>query len=224
MRASSALVVVTALAVSAPVVAAPSADEQDARRLFQKAELSFNLGKFDEALADYQAAYQAKPLPGFVFNIAQCYRNLGNWERARFFYRRYLALEPRSPNRHRVEDLVAEMTDKIDKQQAQERPMPPSSPTAVPAPVVVAPVEPVAPPAVAAPPLPMPAPTPVPAPETAAAIVVAPAPAPVARPVYARWWFWAGVGVVAAGGVVAALVLAKPTTRTPGTLDPIDAR
>src|SRR6478609_110404 len=73
-------------------------DEQEARRLFAKAELSFIVGKFAEALTDYQAAYEAKPLTGFLFNIAQCYRNMGDYERARFFFRRYLSLEPRSSN------------------------------------------------------------------------------------------------------------------------------
>src|SRR5262245_44893353 len=92
--------------------------EKEARSLFQRAEMSFNLGKFPEALADYQAAYEAKPLPGFLFNIAQCYRNMGNPERARFFYRRYLALDPRSSNRRLVEDLIEEMTRLMDKQAA----------------------------------------------------------------------------------------------------------
>ena len=43
---------------------------------------------------------------------------MGNYERARFFYRRYLALEPRTSNRRLVEDLIAEMTSLLDKQEA----------------------------------------------------------------------------------------------------------
>ena len=93
--------------------------EKDARRLFQRAELSFNVGKFAEALTDYQAAYQAKPLPGFLFNIAQCYRNLGDQERARFFFRRYLALDPHAPNKRRVEELIDEMTKQLEAKQAE---------------------------------------------------------------------------------------------------------
>src|SRR4029077_13425175 len=83
--------------------------------LFQRAEKSFNLGRFSEALADYQSAYEAQPLPPFLFNIAQCYRNMQNYERARFFYRRYLALDPHTANRRLVEDLIAEMTRALDK-------------------------------------------------------------------------------------------------------------
>jgi tetratricopeptide (TPR) repeat protein len=236
MRAPSSGYVAVAALVCA--VALPSRaraegaeDDKEARRLFQKAELSFNLGKFEEALGDYQAAYQAKPLTGFLFNIAQCYRNLGNWERARFFYRRYLTLEPRSPNRHRVEDLVSEMTDRLDKQQAAAAAAAPTT-TAPPSsagetPAVAAPSS-VAPPPAAV--LPLPAPKALPSAEptsssdVAATLVTSPAAAPEPAPVYKRWWFWTGVGVVVAGGVAAAFVLGRPMTRTPGTLDPIDGR
>ena len=79
------------------------------RVLFERAETKFNLGRFEEALVDYQAAYEAEPLPAFLFNIGQCYRNLGNYERAQFFFRRYVQLDPRSPNRAAAEQLIAEM-------------------------------------------------------------------------------------------------------------------
>ena len=73
------------------------------------AETKFNLGRFEEAAADYQAAYEAEPLPAFLFNIGQCYRNLGNYERAQFYFRRYVQLDPHSPNRADAEQLIAEM-------------------------------------------------------------------------------------------------------------------
>ncbi len=110
----AALVVLEARAAQAAPASGPANDKQ-ARELFQSAENSFNLGRFADALADYQGAYQAKPLPAFLFNIAQCYRNMQSYERARFFLRRYLALEPHSPNRRLVEDLIAEMTRELDK-------------------------------------------------------------------------------------------------------------
>src|SRR4051794_12183883 len=123
-RAQLAVVLLSASLFAAPrdsvaraAPAAPTGDS-DARELFHKAEMSFNMGKFDDALADYQAAYQAKPLPAFLFNIAQCYRNLQNYEKARFYYRRYLALDPHTANRRLVEDLVAEMTKLIDASEA----------------------------------------------------------------------------------------------------------
>jgi Tetratricopeptide repeat len=201
-------------------------DDAEARRLFRRAELSFTLGKFAEALADYQSAYQAKPLPGFLFNIAQCYRNMSDYERARFFFRRYLAIDPHVSNRRRVDDLIAEMTKQIE---AQSGPM---APTAAVAPGT-APVT--SPPPAPAPPLAEPVATAAPAPallsptsgasEGATVVVTtAPPPARPARTMWRRWWFWTGVGAVVAGGAVAAVVLTRPSTQTPGSLPPIDGR
>ncbi len=221
-RARAAVLAVAMISFAAPAARASGAgidDDKEARRLFEHAELEFNVGKFPEALADYQSAYEAKPLPGFLFNIAQCYRNVGNFERARFFFRRYLALEPHAPNRHRVDELIAEMSRQLEAKQAEAAAAapatsppvadaPPLVTTPPPAPVLVEPVLPVVP---AAP---------------SAVLMTSPAPAtpPAHRPIWKRWWFWTGVAAVVAGGVVATYVLTRTTTQTPGSLDPIDGR
>jgi len=202
------------LAASGTARAAPLDDEKQAHVLYDRAEKSFDLGKFSDALADYQSAYEAKPLPGFLFNIAQCYRNLGKFERARFFFRRYLALEPHAPNRWRVEELIAEMSKQLEEQApppapaVEPRPVeapPPASASAAPPPVAVSP----------------------PAPTGAVPVVTATAPPPVQpgpQPVWRRWWFWTGVGAVVAGGIAATFFFTRPETRTPGSLDPINGR
>jgi hypothetical protein len=92
-----------------PAAAAPTDNARPGRVRFEMAETKFNLGRFEEAAVDYQAAYEAEPLPAFLFNIGQCYRNLGNYERAQFYFRRYVQLDPRSPNRADAEQLIAEM-------------------------------------------------------------------------------------------------------------------
>jgi tetratricopeptide (TPR) repeat protein len=105
------LVALAPAARAAPKRPAPVYDqkqEKEARAHFDRAERAFNLRRFDEALAGYQAAYEALPLPAFLFNIAQCHRNLGNRDQAVFFYQRYLTLAPEAPNRRIVEDLIAE--------------------------------------------------------------------------------------------------------------------
>jgi tetratricopeptide (TPR) repeat protein len=105
------LVALAPVARAAPKRPAPVYDqkqEKEARAHFDRAERAFNLRRFDEALAGYQAAYEALPLPAFLFNIAQCHRNLGNRDQAVFFYQRYLTLDPEAPNRRIVEDLIAE--------------------------------------------------------------------------------------------------------------------
>jgi hypothetical protein len=230
-RILGALIVAAALG-SAPLALADNTDE--ARAKFQEAEKAFNLGRFNEALAAYQAAYEAKPLPAFLFNIAQCYRNLSNYERARFFYRRYLALEPHSPDRRRVENLAVEMTRLMDKQRAAGASTTITPPTSPPAPPSVGlppapPTPPAEPPpvAVAAAPPPPPPPPPhavAPIEEPPAALVTSPSePEAPSRPVYKRWWFWTGIGAVVAGGVLTAVLLTR-NNGPQGSLAPIDGR
>ncbi|MDX2018622.1 MAG: tetratricopeptide repeat protein [Deltaproteobacteria bacterium] len=108
--------------------AAPSSEAQ-ARALFQKAEVHFNLGEFEQALALYAEAYRLKPLPGFLFNIAQCHRFMEHFEDAAFSYRVYLDRAPQASNRAEVEALVAQMD-----QQAAARTTAPASTEVAPPP------------------------------------------------------------------------------------------
>ena len=70
-----------------------------AKRHFDRGEKLFALGKFDDALDEYQKAFDAKPIPDFLFNIGQCYRNLGDYEQAIFSFKKYLKLEPDAPDK-----------------------------------------------------------------------------------------------------------------------------
>jgi hypothetical protein len=234
LRLVAGLAVVLALASPARAEGEGGSDaDKEARRLFQKAELSFNVGKFAEALTDYQAAYEVKPLNGFLFNIAQCYRNLGDYERARFFFRRYLTLEPKSPNRRRVEALIDEMNKKLEEKAAAAAATaataPPTGATTsppaegdTPKPAEAKPVEPA--PAAATPSPPPAAPKPADQGATPALVAEAGQPEQESPGVWTRWWFWTGVGAVVVGGAVAAFFLTRPQTKAPGTLDPIDGR
>lgn len=80
--------------------------EQDAKKLFLKAEGHFAAGEFSEALALYQRAYQIKPLPGFHFNMGQCHRNLDQFEEAIEQFNLYL--KKSNPPKHRAdaEELI----------------------------------------------------------------------------------------------------------------------
>jgi tetratricopeptide (TPR) repeat protein len=118
-----AAALLSATAQAAPKRPAPTYDqkqEKAARAHFDRAEKAFNLGHFDDALVGYQAAYEALPLPAFLFNIAQCHRNLRNREQAVFFYQRYLSLAPDAPNRAVVEELIAEQKRLLEYEQPSE--------------------------------------------------------------------------------------------------------
>jgi tetratricopeptide (TPR) repeat protein len=210
MRRAVVAMTIALAAVSARAWATAdgAAGERPGRVLFEQAEVKFNVGRFDEALVDYQAAYDAEPLPAFLFNIGQCYRNLGNYERAQFYFRRYTALDPRSPNRAAAEHLIAEM-DRLAAERASAAGREPPPPGALD--ISTLPTAPASGDRAATAP-----------PVGFMAQPARPAAAP-ARPVYRRAWFWvAASAVVVAGGVAAAFAVSHDDPRS--SLRPIDTR
>jgi tetratricopeptide (TPR) repeat protein len=106
------VMLVLAVLACVRVAHADDAAMKAAKRHFDRGEKLFALGKFDEALDQYQQAFDAKPIPAFLFNIAQCHRNLGDYDAAIFSFKKYLQLEPEAPNREKVEELIQELEDK----------------------------------------------------------------------------------------------------------------
>ncbi|MEZ4398882.1 MAG: hypothetical protein R3B06_02625 [Kofleriaceae bacterium] len=118
MRAAVALAVLVllTLAVGVRPAAAEDAATRAAKRHFAKGDKLFALGKFDQALDEFEAAYEAKPAPKLLFNIGQAHRNLGHAREAIFAYRKYLRELPDAPNREAVEKLI----DELEAQQADD--------------------------------------------------------------------------------------------------------
>ena len=205
-RAAAMALMLFAVLAARTAAAGEAAQERPGRALFVRAESKFNVGRFDEALVDYQAAYDVEPLPAFLFNIGQCYRNMGNYERAQFFFRRYTTLDPRSPNRPAAERLIAEM-----ERLAVEPAGTPAgdNPAPGPSPSLAAPAPPAAdrgPPAFAP-----------------ASVAEKTTDTSARPPVYRRAWFWIAVSaVVVAGGVATAIAVTPDDQRS--SLRPIDAR
>jgi len=101
---------------------AGAADKKtEARKHFDQAQVHYKLGRFDKALAEYSTAYKVLPLPGFLFNIGQCHRQLGNYERAVFFFQGYLREKPQARNAAMVKRLISESQAKLDKQKEEAR-------------------------------------------------------------------------------------------------------
>jgi tetratricopeptide (TPR) repeat protein len=69
----------------------------------------YNLGRFSEALTEYEAAYLAIQDPPFLFNIAQCHRKMGKNKEALDSYRTYLRVAPDAPNRAEVQKRISEL-------------------------------------------------------------------------------------------------------------------
>jgi tetratricopeptide (TPR) repeat protein len=194
-RARFAAVMTAAVLLPSLAAAATSEAEREARTHFQAGEARFKAGAFDEALAEYQKGYQAKPLPGFLVNIAQCQRRLGDLKSARATYQKFVLVAPDSPLIPQVRSMMAEIDALLEKEQEK----PPAETVTEEKP------KPEAPPPAATPPLEAPAPV---------LVAAAPAPAPAPASTGHRWWLWGALGAVVVGGAITAVALSTGGTDT----------
>ena len=67
---------------------------EQARAAFQRGQTEYNLGNFAEAARLFEETYRFKPVPALLFNIAQCYRFVGDLEKASRAYRSFVRNAP----------------------------------------------------------------------------------------------------------------------------------
>lgn len=196
---TAALLCFAALTAGARPASAASEAEREARRAFESAEAHFRAGEFADALTDYQAGYQASPLPGFLVNIAQCQRRLGALKKARATYQKFVLVAPDSPLVPQVKGLIKELDRLLADLGEDKSAVPTAPPPAADREQTAGAAETGAPGGdlLAAPATP---------PSSPALLVAAPVPAdrPASR---RRWWIWGGIGTAVACGVVTALLL-----------------
>jgi len=181
---------------------AQGVNKEKAREHYQNGKLAFKDGDYPAALHEYKRAYSEAPLPGFLFNIGQCYRNMNQHKEAIASFSRYLEKVPNAQNKAAVETLIHELEQKIKAHKVKPKPV---KPTPVkPEPVKPKPVkpEPVKPKNT------VPTYTP-PKEDPAQAAITGTTPPPAvtgesSTPVYKKWWFWTIIAVAAGGGAVGA--------------------
>ena len=87
-------IIIALLALSIPAYAKdpkkPSAEQKEADRHFKSGVALFKEGKFKEALAEFERAYEIAPHPLVLYNIAGCHRELSSYGEAIKFYERFL--------------------------------------------------------------------------------------------------------------------------------------
>jgi hypothetical protein len=85
---------ITLLVLSSPAYAKgpkkPSSEQKEADRHFKAGVALFKEGKFKEALAEFERAYEIAPHPLVLYNIAGCHRELSSYGEAIRFYERFL--------------------------------------------------------------------------------------------------------------------------------------
>src|SRR5262245_45017825 len=158
-----------------------AASEEEGRRLFRRGQELVRVGDYRGAARAFEAGHAAAPRVGFLLNIGNCYRKLGELGRAREYYRRFL---DESPADHASRADVEGYLRAIDEIEADG--------------LVVD----------GQPPAPLP---PAPEPPPSLSLVAAPLPRsePAQPPVWGRWWVWSVVGGALAAGA-AAYVMTRP--------------
>jgi tetratricopeptide (TPR) repeat protein len=134
VRVLPALLALLLLLQGRGAAAAESADRAEGRRHFEAGEVLFRRGEYLAALEQYQEGYRLTRLPGFLINMAHCYRLSGDARKARATYRKYLVVEPASPHKAEVEGLIRSLdrlvSDEDGATRAAEEPRKPKTPSA----------------------------------------------------------------------------------------------
>ena len=133
------------LLISVAGATPPSADVARAKVLYQGALKKFDLGRFEEAAADFEEVFGIMADPALLFNIAQAYGQAKKPDKAVFFYRSYLANFSRRgltpPNAAAVEQRIEEQSKLVEEQKkaAAEQAVPPKPAEKPPEPSPVSP-------------------------------------------------------------------------------------
>ncbi|HEY2728711.1 MAG TPA: tetratricopeptide repeat protein [Polyangia bacterium] len=148
LRSGSLLAFVVAFGAVTPARADDAAAASAAaREHYQKGTSFYDLGRYADAIKEFEAAYEIKNDPALLYNLAQSNRLAGNSEQALHFYRTYLRYVPKATNRTEIEERIKQL-DQLVAQKSAVQTAPPAQ---------VAPPENVAPPLQTAPPPPPPA-------------------------------------------------------------------
>jgi tetratricopeptide (TPR) repeat protein len=111
------------LVTMAPMTARADQESGDQNRAaagqaYREGQRQYDLNDFAKALDLFKRAYTLYDEPALLYNIAQCYRQLGDEEQAIKFYKSYLRRMPSAPNRDDVTRLVAGLEKSSNEKRA----------------------------------------------------------------------------------------------------------
>jgi tetratricopeptide (TPR) repeat protein len=128
MKSRALLVVCAAICAFASIAWMPTARAQSADALkkaqaaFDDAQLNYLQGKYDDAAAGFQKAYDARPFPQFLYNVGASYHMKGkqtsdvpSYEKAVEFYKRYLSEDPNAADKPKVEKAIGVLEAEIKR-------------------------------------------------------------------------------------------------------------
>jgi tetratricopeptide (TPR) repeat protein len=93
-----------------------------AQASFDQAQGEFLQGKYEEAARSFQDAYDARPFPSFLYNVAATYHTKGKkdsdpvaYQKAIDAYRKYLTADPQAPDKAKVEKAIGVLEAEIKR-------------------------------------------------------------------------------------------------------------
>lgn len=102
----------------APAAARASTDAENkaqAKELYERATRFYDVGKYADAIHDYEQAYLLIEDPALLFNIGQAYRLWDRPDEAIRSYKNYLRKRPDASNRADVERKIADLEKTVDE-------------------------------------------------------------------------------------------------------------
>lgn len=94
----------------------------EAQAAFDQASALYQQGRFDEAAESFKKAYAARRSPIFLYNVAAAYHmkgkkqgDIGAYDQAIEYYRRYLVADPHASDRGKVEKAVSLIESEIGR-------------------------------------------------------------------------------------------------------------
>ncbi len=214
-RAVSVVLFLSLCFATTPALAQSDAQKQQAKDRYEKARRYYDVGKYKDAIDEYQQVYLLIDDPNMLYNIAQAYRLWDKPEEAVRFYRNFLRRSANTPLRADVEKKINEL-ERTMEERRRTATTPPTP--AAPSPATPPPIDgvPSAAPSPPPPPPPVPtAPTRVsPPPSTSPVIGVTQAAPPTdtatsSGPRVAAYALLIGGGVLLAGAAVAGIVASQ---------------
>src|SRR5258706_1446374 len=117
------IAICVAIALFAPRAQGQSADAlKKAQAAFDQAQLDYLQGKYDEAATGFQSAYDARPFPQFIYNIAASHHMKGKktsdiaaYKKAVELYKRYMSEDPNAADKPKVEKTVVVLEAEIKR-------------------------------------------------------------------------------------------------------------
>ncbi len=84
-----------------------------ARRRMEKGQQLFAQGRYQEAMGEFEAAYEAQPFGAFLFNAAYAAEKAGDRQRAIARYREYLASDPSTADAEKIRANIARLEKEL---------------------------------------------------------------------------------------------------------------